>query len=128
MDTVETLKRPTHTIRNGLLINPMLDSIDKLSSLKSGWDGYSAVPICKEVISNLVTVLHQCSDDDINGWKIYPEINGTILLQNSKLKAGIHLGVSTFSYFVIKGEHVSGADNLEFSVTPFVNILRQINA
>ena len=66
-------------------------------------------------------------DEDMLGWQIYPEINGTLSLQNDDLKAGLHLGTEAFSYFVIHDDKVSGADNVLFSVPVFLTTLRDIN-
>ena len=63
----------------------------------------------------------------LQGWQIFPEINGTILLQNSVRRAGINLGDNTFSYFIINGNNVDGDDSKAFSVSLFLNVLNELN-
>lgn len=101
--------------------------IGYLSTLKPGWDGYSASPISSHVIDNVNTLLSNIDEESLNGWRALPEINGTISLQNDALRAGIQIGDTAFSYFVIKGNNVTGDDNVSFSIPNFINILRDIN-
>ena len=99
----------------------------QVSKLQQGWDGYNALPVNSQVIDNMHVVLDNCDSTQLQGWQIFPEINGTILLQNSVRRAGINLGDNTFSYFIIKGNNVDGDDSKAFSVSMFLNVLNKLN-
>ena len=99
----------------------------QMSKLQQGWDGYNALPVNSQVIDNMHVVLENCDSTQLQGWQIFPEINGTILLQNSVRRAGINLGDKTFSYFIIKGNNVDGDDSKAFSVSLFLNVLNELN-
>ena len=99
----------------------------QVSKLQQGWDGYNALPVNSQVIDNMHVVLDNCDSTQLQGWQIFPEINGTILLQNSVRRAGINLGDKTFSYFIIKGNNVDGDDSKSFSVSLFLNVLNELN-
>jgi len=99
----------------------------QVSKLQQGWDGYNALPVNSQVIDNMHVVLDNCDSTQLQGWQIFPEINGTILLQNSVRRAGINLGDNTFSYFIIKGNNVDGDDSKAFSVSLFLNVLNELN-
>ncbi|MBR2201385.1 MAG: hypothetical protein IJ894_11675 [Bacteroidales bacterium] len=99
----------------------------QMSKLQQGWDGYNALPVNSQVIDNMHVVLDNCDSTQLQGWQIFPEINGTILLQNSVRRAGINLGDNTFSYFIIKGNNVDGDDSKSFSVSLFLNVLNELN-
>lgn len=99
----------------------------QVSKLQQGWDGYNALPVNSQVIDNMHVVLENCDSTQLQGWQIFPEINGTILLQNSVRRAGINLGDKTFSYFIINGNNVDGDDSKSFSVSLFLNVLNELN-
>ena len=99
----------------------------QVSKLQQGWDGYNALPVNSQVIDNMHVVLDNCDSTQLQGWQIFPEINGTILLQNSVRRAGINLGDKTFSYFIINGNNVDGNDSKAFSVSMFLNVLNKLN-
>ena len=105
----------------------MKKRISFLSTLQHGWDGYNAFPISSIVIENVHELLSSIDEDCLSGWRALPEINGTISLQNDMLRAGIQIGDKTLSYFVIRGDNVTGEDNVAFSISNFVNILKSIN-
>lgn len=99
----------------------------QVSKLQQGWDGYNALPVNSQVIDNMHVVLDNCDSTQLQGWQIFPEINGTILLQNSVRRAGINLGDKAFSYFIINGNNVDGDDSKSFSVSLFLNVLNELN-
>ena len=107
-------------------VGRLYESLLAMSQLKQGWDGYNALPVNRQVIDNMHGVLDNCESALLQGWQIFPEINGTILLQNSLKRAGINLGDKTFSYFIIRGNNVDGDDKKSFSVSLVLNVLKNI--
>jgi len=129
---LETYKNPTTFAKRER--KTYLGNVDRLyqrllqvSKLQQGWDGYNALPVNSQVIDNMHVVLDNCDSTQLQGWQIFPEINGTILLQNSVRRAGINLGDKTFSYFIINGNNVDGDDSKLFSVSLFLNVLNELN-
>ncbi len=129
---LETYKNPTTFAKRER--KTYLGNVDRLyqrllqvSKLQQGWDGYNALPVNSQVIDNMHVVLENCDSTQLQGWQIFPEINGTILLQNSVRRAGINLGDKTFSYFIISGNNVDGDDSKVFSVSLFLNVLNELN-
>ena len=72
-------------------------------------------------------LLANIGEKDLAGWRALPEINGTISLQNDEKRAGIQVGDTAFSYFVISGNNVLGKDNVMFAIPTLLDILREIN-
>ncbi len=108
-------------------VGRLYDSLQALSKLKQGWDGYNALPVNQQVINNMGVVLNNCDNSQLQDWSVYPEINGTILLQNHNRRAGINLGDKTFSYFIVNGNSVDGDDDKLFTVPLFLNVLNKLN-
>ena len=108
-------------------VGRLYDSLQALSELKQGWDGYNALPVNQQVINNMYVVLNNCDNSLLQDWSVYPEINGTILLQNHNRRAGINLGDKTFSYFIVNGNSVDGDDDKLFTVPLFLNVLNKLN-
>lgn len=98
-----------------------------LSRLYKGWDGAEALPIESKTIANMNGVLKKGSDSDFSGWVLFPDDNGTLLLQSQNKDASISLGNSLFSYVYIKENNVVSGENMRFSVSSFLNILKSIN-
>ena len=44
--------------------------------------------------------MDQSTDYALDGWTIFPEANGTLLMEYQKKEAGINLGISDFSYYI----------------------------
>ena len=107
-------------------VGRLYDSLKALSKLQQGWDGYNALPVNQQVIDNMCVVLNHCDNAQLQGWSVFPEINGTILLQNHNRRAGINLGDKTFSYFIVNGNNVDGDDDKLFTVSLFLNVLNKI--
>ena len=120
-------RRYARRLKAGAEVFNMMESLRSMSALQQGWDGFNASPVSQHAIDNLFAVLGSCQDEDLYGWKAFPEINGSLLLQNNDLRAGINLGDETFSYFVIHGDSVTGGDNLSFTAPSFVSVLRRIS-
>ena len=126
-NTKTTRSRASRKNAQHASFSEMKKRISFLSTLKHGWGGYNASPINSLVINNVHELLSNIDEDYLSGWRALPEINGTISLQNDLLRAGIQIGDKTLSYFVIRGDNVTGEDNVAFSISNFVNILKSIN-
>lgn len=98
-----------------------------LSKLYKGWDGADALPIENKAIANMQNVLKKCSETDFSGWVLFPDDNGTLLLQSQDKNASISLGNNLFSFVCQKGNDIISGENVRFSVTSFLNVIKSIN-
>lgn len=98
-----------------------------LSKLYKGWDGADALPIENKTIANMQNVLKKCSETDFSGWVLFPDDNGTLLLQSQDKNASISLGNNLFSFVCQKGNDIISGENVRFSVTSFLNVIKSIN-
>ena len=98
-----------------------------LSRLYKGWDGAEALPIESKTIANMQKVLKKCSETDFSDWVLFPDDNGTLLLQSQNKNASISLGNNLFSYVYQKGSGIISGENIKFSVSSFLNALKSIN-
>lgn len=100
-------------------------AVDKLSYMRDGWDGADAPSINTKVIENIKNIVDLCKNNDLIGWNIEPNINGTILLRYED--AAISLGADMFSYYFKVGNKVSGKNKLVFSTAAVIDTIRMIN-
>ena len=105
----------------------LLKKLNTYKNYTAGWDGENAVPLSKKVIQNFNLVLEHIDRRLLVGLTIYPEINGSLLVDSQKREAGISLGETHFSYYEIENGVVSGEDKIPFSVDEFSRIVTQIN-
>lgn len=100
-------------------------SIDKLSYLKYNWDGLEALPINNDVIKNINATVRISKNKDWKGWKIEPNVNGTIYLRRND--AAISLGNNAFSYYIKDGGKVVGKNKIAFSPESLIETIQMIN-
>lgn len=100
-------------------------AVDKLSYLRNGWDGADAPSISTKVIENIKQIVDLCKNNDLIGWNIEPNINGTIFLRYNN--AAISLGTDMFSYYYKVGNKVFGKNKLVYSPDAVIDTIRMIN-
>ncbi len=100
-------------------------AVDKISYLRDGWDGADAPSISAKVIENIKRIVDLCKNNDLIGWSIEPNINGTIFLRFND--AAISLGADKFSYYYKEGNKVFGKNKLSFSPNTVIDTIRMIN-
>jgi len=106
------------------------DILNKLKTYQGyakGWDGEDASPLTQKVVANVRDLLKVIDKHLLQGLTIYPETNGTLLIDSTKREAGISLGDDSFSYYEINGNEVSGENAIPFSVTAITKVIKQIN-
>lgn len=101
-----------------------LDRLAELASLKANWDDDGALPIENEVIQNVEQLIEQSDDNDLKKWVLFPDINGTILLESKSGDASISIGNKEFSF---AGSHLQG-NNKKLSTASLLSVMRQIIA
>ncbi len=103
----------------------LLRQLSDFQEYDRGWDGLSAVPLTRLSIKNFKEVLNDSRDEDLSGWSISPEINGTILLESEN--SAINIGDSQISYFINNNGVVEGENSLPFSSNKVIGIMRKAN-
>ncbi|MBR1505766.1 MAG: hypothetical protein IJ614_06630 [Prevotella sp.] len=106
----------------------MLDKLKTYKAYPAGWDGEDAVPLTDQVIENFSHVLEVIDKQLLIGLTIYPETNGTLLIDCTDKEAGISLGNDKFSYYETKNGHVTGENGIDFSVQAITQVIKKIAA
>ena len=104
--------------------------LDKLKTYKGytkGWDGDEASPLTEKVVSNFCLVLETIDKKLLEGITIYPEVNGTLLIDCTRREAGISLGDDKFSYYMIEDDAVKGENGIPFSVSALTKVIELLN-
>ena len=97
--------------------------IEELCALKAGWDDDGAIPPEKQAINNVKRLLEKSEDGDLSQWVIFPDTNGTILLENKSCDATISVGNKEFSYI---SQHHRGS-HLTVTTAALLKTIRKIN-
>ena len=108
-------------------LSKAFDTLEHLSTLQLGWDGYNALPISKKVINNLRSVLLISDNDDWKNWMISPDGNATIMLQSATRRASISVGAEEFSYYLKTDGIRKGESHVDFSASKLLFIMRELN-
>lgn len=105
----------------------ILNKLKTYQRYAKGWDGEDASPLTERVIANFSNVLEVIDKTLLQDLTIYPETNGSLLIDSTKREAGISLGDERFSYYEIDGDRVTGENGIPFSVSVFTDTIRKIN-
>lgn len=105
----------------------ILDKLKTYQGYGKGWDGENASPLTEKVISNFSYVLENIDKKLLEGITIYPEVNGTLLIDSTRREAGISLGDDKFSYYEIDGDTVKGENGIPFTVSALTDVIKRIN-
>ena len=95
------------------------------ASLQAGWDGEDAQPVLPEIAAFTDQLLHSCSSIELANWSLFPNVNGTLLLQRKN--AAISIGQQEFSYFAEANNSAIGHDHLPLSVESVKAAIETIN-
>ena len=106
----------------------MLDKLQSYKAYPAGWDGEDAVPLTNQVVTNFSHLLEVIDKKLLIGLTIFPETNGTLLIDSTKKEAGISLGNDKFSYYEIKDGQVTGESGIDFSVKAMTQVIKKITA
>lgn len=101
---------------------------DELSVLQQGWDGADAMPMEKKTLQNIQRLIKAGISSDFKGWMLFPDDNGTLLLQSADGTASISIGSSSYSYVYIKDGKVNTGESVRFTPSAVLKTLRMIAA
>ena len=106
-------------------LSKAFDTLDHLSTLQFGWDGYNALPISRKVINNLRSVLLISDSDDWKNWMISPDGNATLGLQSKPHTTLISVGADEFSYLANIDGRRYGESHVPFTPEALLSIMRK---
>lgn len=100
--------------------------LKEFASLEAGWDGYGdAIPVSSIAISHAQQIINACRPSDLSEWRLFPNVNGTLLLELDN--AAINIGDDFFTYWAeSKGKDI-GEEFVPFKVDDVVEAIRKIN-
>ena len=98
--------------------------LEELAGLKENWDDDGALPIESKTIRNVKQLIERADDSDLEKWVIFPDVNGTILLESKSGDAVISIGNHDFSY---SGKNQRGSHE-RLTTASLLNVMRQITA
>lgn len=99
--------------------------LKEFASLQPGWDGENAQSVLPEVISFMGQLLRSCSSLELTDWALFPNVNGTFLLQRKN--AAISIGQKEYSYFAEAGNKTIGLDHQPLSIASVKSTIETIN-
>ena len=102
------------------------DRVTEFSALSEGWDGEEAQPLLPEATENVKELLGACKSRDVADWSLFPNVNGTYLLQ--KQHALVSIGDKQFTYWAEADGKDIGEEYVPFSVNSVLEAIRSINA
>lgn len=101
---------------------------EELAALPFGWDGSEAMPMERRAVENVKRLIKAGICSDFKGWMLFPDDNGTLLLQSVDGNASISIGNSSYSYASTKGGKTVVKEYVRFSPSSVLNTLRSIAA
>lgn len=120
-----TRKHDVDTVLTGDALR-MWNRIVELESLKPSWDGAGAAPMEKKVVENMKQLIKAGISSDFKNWVLFPDDNGTMLLQTREGNASISVGSNTYSFVQIDGNDIRTGEKLRFSTSSLLKTIRAI--
>ncbi|MGN1255474.1 MAG: hypothetical protein ACI4T9_12910, partial [Prevotella sp.] len=81
----------------------------------------------RKVSKHFLQLLGKSTEEDLMDWNIFPELNGTLILENEKRGAQINLADKEYSYFKDFDNHLEGDNHIKYSDLSLLRTIRKIN-
>ena len=98
----------------------------ELAELTAGWDGAQALPMEKKALQNMQRLIKAGESTDFRQWVLFPDDNGTILMQSKDGKASISIGNNSYSFVCTKEGKFNAGQDVKFSTASALKTLRAI--
>lgn len=108
-------------------VNDLQIDFQDYQHYEKGWDGEEALPLTPKVIDNFKEVLKSGDRETLSGIRIFPEDNGTLLIESKTSSAGLSLGNDTFSHYVIVNGHALGENHVPYSPQAVLQVIASFN-
>ena len=107
----------------------LLHRIDALAQLVDGWDGADSKVIDAQVIEKVRRVLPKATEQQLDGWVLFPEAHGYLYLDytGGNGSAGITIMPDRLVYFIQKNGKTQKSDGIAFTSSNFLSILKRVN-
>lgn len=99
---------------------------EELAALPIGWDGSGAMPMEKRAVENVKRLIRAGISSDFKGWVLFPDDNGTLLLQSKEGDASFSIGNNSYSFASTKGGKTIVKESVRFSPKSVLSTIRSI--
>lgn len=99
--------------------------LKEFSNLQPGWDGEDAQPVMPEITAFIGELLRSANSLELTDWALFPNVNGTYLLQRNN--AAISIGLKDYSYYAEAKDKVIGLDHQPLSIEAVKSAIERIN-
>lgn len=99
--------------------------LKEYAKLEAGWDGDDAEALIPQIVDFMEELLRTCDSRDFSDWSLFPNVNGTLLLQRND--AAISVGLTEYSFFAESKGKAIGKDHDSLSVDSVINTIKTIN-
>lgn len=99
--------------------------LKEFAGLQAGWDGDEAHPVLPDVTAFMSQLLCSCSSMELADWSLFPNVNGTLLLQRKN--AAISIGLNDFSYYAETKGKTIGLDHQPLSIESVKSTIETVN-
>ena len=99
--------------------------LKEFAGLQPGCDGEDAQPVLPEIADFMRQLLRSCDSLELADWSLFPNVNGTFLLQRKN--AAISIGQNEYSYFAEGKDKVMGHDHQSLSIESVITTIETIN-
>ena len=99
---------------------------EELAALTAGWDGAEAMPIQKKTVQNVKRLIKAGLSSDFREWVLFPDDNGTLLMQSKDGTASISIGNNSYSFAIMKDGTVRTGESIKFTPASVLKTLRSV--
>ena len=99
--------------------------LKEFADLQPGWDGEDAQPVLPDVTTFVGELLRSCNSLELADWSLFPNVNGTLLLQHKN--AAVSIGKEEYSYFAEAKDKAIGHDHQPLSIESVMSTIEMIN-
>ena len=104
----------------------LMKDMETFAAYENNWDEEGGFPLTEQVKRNFDILLPNLSNKCLKNIQISPESNGTILIECTNQEAGVNLADTEYSYYIIRGNHVVGENNVPFDVDTLTEKLEEL--
>ena len=101
---------------------------EELATLPAGWDGAKAMPMQKKAVQNVKRLIKAGFSSDFKDWVLFPDDNGTLLMQSKDGNACISIGNNSYSFVCMKEGTVKAGESMKFTPTSVLKTIRTITS
>ena len=98
----------------------------ELSTLPAGWDGGDALPMQEKTVKNVQRLIKAGVNSDFKDWVLFPDDNGTVLMQSKNGEASISIGNNSYSFVYLKNGELKAGESVRFSPSAVLRTMRNI--